>query len=451
MKEFNASVRGDTEKNLGRIAERMKADPELFLTDAERKPSFLERALHQAGWLTKAAIPFIENLVCFVLFFLLYSYAASSAYLNRLDVFLLYVLLFATVHGQQQAVLSSFLATIGYFIQQSVTRSGFEAAVDYNTYIWIAQLFIVGLVVGYLHDRNQSLREEAADEQEYLSGQLTDIRNINETNVRVKDALSEQIINQNDSIGKIYHVTASLDQLMPEEVLFQAASMLGDLMGSGDVAIYSVSGSEYARLFSATSQKARTGGNSIRYLEYGELSEALKAGKPYINRSLDQRYPMMASAIYSEEGVQAIVMIWSLPWERMTLGQADYLVVCGRLIQNAVVHANRYLSSRQNERYLDGQEVLNKDAFQKLVSAFLKAKRDGLTECSLLELDTGGLPPAEAGKAVWACLRASDYVGAGGKGQLYALLTNTNKEEAVIVQSRFEKKGFRCRMKEAVL
>lgn len=450
MEEFHASVRGDTEKNLSRIAERMKADPELFLTDAERKPSLLQRILHRAGWLTKAAIPFVENIVCFVLFFLLYSYAASSVYLNRLDVFLLYVLLFATVHGQQQAVVSSLLATIGYFLHQSITRSRFEAAVDYNTYIWIAQLFIVGLVVGYLHDRIQSLRDEAADEQEYLSGQLSDIRSINESNVRVKDALSAQIINQNDSIGKIYHVTAALDQLMPEEVLFRAASMLGDLMGSRDVAIYSVSGSEYARLFSATSHKARTGGNSIRYLEYGELSEALKAGKPYINRGLDERYPMMASAIYSEEGVQAIVMIWSLPWERMTLGQADYLVVCGRLIQNAVVHANRYLSSRQSERYIEGQEVLNKDAFQKLVGAFLQAKQDGLTECSLLEIESGGLPLPEAGKAVWSCLRTSDYVGAGDDGKLYALLTNTSREEAVIVQSRFEKKGFRCRMKEAV-
>lgn len=447
--EFGAVVRGDTKKNIGRIAERMKADPELFLTDAERKPSLLERLLERMGWLTRAAIPFVENLIGFVLFYLLYNYAADSAYLNRLDVFLLYVLLFATVHGQQQAVFSAVLASIGYFIRLFSGQVGLAIAIDYNTYIWLAQLFIVGLVVGHLHDRIKSLKDEAADEQEYMSGQLADIRSINESNVRVKDALTTQIINQNDSIGKIYSVTSGLDQLMPEEVLFRAASMLGELMDSKDVAIYTVSGPAYARLFSATSQKARAAGNSIRYMECGEMSEALKNGRPYINRSLDEHYPMMANAIYNEDGMQVIVMIWTLPWDHMTLGQADYLVICGRLIQNAVVHANHYLSFQEGERYLDGMEILKRDSFQKLVSAFLQAKRDGLTECSLLEVDVkaGSLP--ETGKTLLGSIRASDYVGEGETGQLYALLTNTDREEAAIVQSRFEKKGLRSRMKEA--
>ena len=449
-KEFNAAVRGDTEKNIGRIAERMKADPELFLTDAERKPSLMERLLERAGWLTRAAIPFVENIIGFLLFALLDHYAAGSAYLNRLDVFLLYVLLFATVHGQQQAVFSAVLASVGYFIRVVSGWSGTVTTIDYNTYVWIAQLFIVGLVVGYLHDKIRMLKDEAADEQEYMSGQLADIRSINESNVRVKDALTTQIINQNDSIGKIYSVTSGLDQLMPEEVLFRAASMLGELMDSKDVAIYTVAGPAYARLFSATSQKARAAGNSIRYMEYGEMSEALKNRRPYINRSLDEHYPMMANAIYNEEGMQVIVMIWSLPWDHMTLGQADYLVICGRLIQNAVVHANRYLSFQEGERYLAGMQILNREAFGKLVSAFLQARRDGLTECSLLEVEPGEGPMLDTGKAILESIRASDYVGEGANGQLYALLTNTDRAEAAIVQARFEKKGLCSQMREAI-
>ena len=449
VKEFGAVVRGDTKKNISRIAERMKAGPELFLTDAERRPSLLERLAQRAGWLTRAMIPFLENLIAFVLFFLLYSYAAGSAYLNRVDVFLLYILLFAAVHGQQQAIFSALLASIGYFAQISSAQGGFTLAVGYSAYVWIAQLFIIGLVVGHLHDQIRLQKDEAADEQAYISGQLADIRSINESNVRVKDALKAQIINHNDSIGKIYSVTSSLDQLMPEEVLFRAASMLGELMDSKDVAIYTVSGPAYARLFSATSQKARAGGNSIRYMECGEMSEALKSRRPYINRGLDKRYPMMASAIYNEDGMQIIVMIWSLPWDHMTLGQADYLVICGRLIQNAVVHANRYLSFQEGERYLEGLEILNRESFQKLVKAFLQAKRDGLTECSLLEVEIEADSLTETGKAVLEDLRASDYVGEGEQGKLLALLTNTDREEAAIVQSRFEKRGLSSRMREA--
>ena len=118
------------------------------------------------------------------------------------------------------------LASVGYFIRVNTGWGGTVAVIDYNTYVWIARLFIVGPVAGYLHDKIRLLKDEAADEQEYMSGQLADIRSINESNVRVKDALSTQIINQNGSIGKIHSVTSGLDQLMPEEVLFRAASML---------------------------------------------------------------------------------------------------------------------------------------------------------------------------------------------------------------------------------
>ena len=446
--EFGVSFFGNIENNIKKIVEKMKASRTDFLTDMEKKPTFWEKIKRNAGWLTKALLPFAENILCFIPVFLMNNYVAGSSYFSRLDVYLLYVLLFAIVHGQHQAIFSAALATLGFFFRQTFDRSGFAVAVDYNTYIWIAQLFIVGLSVGYLRDRITHLREEMADEQEYLSGQLVDIRNINESNVRVKDALTTQIINQNDSIGKIYHVTSSLNQLSPEDVLFRAASMLGELMDSRDVAVYTVADASYARLFSATSQKARKGGNSVRYREYGELSEALENGKIYINRKLNENYPMMASGIYNEDELQVIVMIWSLPWNHMTLGQADYLTVCGYLIQNAVVHANRYPSALREKRYVEGLELLNKDAFRSLVHSFLKAKKDGLTECTLLEVELCGGSMRKAGMELRESLRSTDYVGTESETNLYVLLSNTGAQEADIVMERFKAKGYPCRIKE---
>ncbi len=101
---------------------------------------------------------YIENIICFFLFFILNNQTAGSRYFERLDFYLLYVLLFATVYGQQQAVFSALLATAGYFFHQMYGRSGFEVLLDYNTYVWMAQLFIVGMVVGYMRDRLYQLR-----------------------------------------------------------------------------------------------------------------------------------------------------------------------------------------------------------------------------------------------------------------------------------------------------
>lgn len=448
MVEFTGFVRGNTEKNIDRIVSYMKAHKTEFLTDMERKPTFWERIKRKVGWLTKAMIPFVENLVCFVPFFWLNNHATGSTYFSRLDVYLLYVLLFAIVHGQHQAIFSALLASIGYFFRQTADRSGLEVVVDYNTYVWIAQLFIVGLVVGYLHDQIRHLKDEAADKQEYLSGQLMDIESINDSNVRVKDALMTQIINQNDSIGKIYRVTSKLNQLMPEDVLFRAAEMLGELMESKDVAIYTVSDNTYARLFSSTSTRARNAGNSVRYQECGAMSEALSKHKVYINREMDNRYPMMANAIYSDEDMQVIVMIWSLPWDHMTLGQADYLVVCCYLIQNAVIHANRYLSSLKEERYVEGVELLKTEAFEALARSFLKARNENLTECTLMEVEIDSSTVMEAGKNLSGGLRNTDYVGIAGEKALYVLLSNTAEKEASVVMERLVQKGYQCRIKE---
>lgn len=76
--------------------------------------------------------------------------------------------------------------------------------------------------------------------------------------------------------GKIYSITSKLDRTMPDEVLFDAVEMMERLMGTEDVAIYNVVNGDYARMFSASSKKARELGNSIRYKEMSVMYDALK-------------------------------------------------------------------------------------------------------------------------------------------------------------------------------
>lgn len=224
-------------------------------------------------------IPFAENLLCFLPFFLLNNWMAGSAYFQNIDFYLLYVLLFAITYGQQQATFSSILAVAGYLAVQMYQRSGFDVVLDVNTYIWIAQLLILGLVIGYMRDRLHAVEEEERHEVDFLSRQVEDISDVNGSNVRIKEILSNQIVNQNDSFGKLYEITSSLDKYEPSEVLFYAAEVLAKLMDSQDVAIYTVANHSYARLFSATSPKARMLGNSIHYVQMEELYEKLREKK----------------------------------------------------------------------------------------------------------------------------------------------------------------------------
>ena len=60
-------------------------------------------------------------------------------------------------------------------------------------------------------------------------------------------------------------------------------------------------------------------GNSIKYTGMEELYNELKEHRVYINRNMVEKMPMMASAVYSEDDMQLIIMLWGVPWERMTL------------------------------------------------------------------------------------------------------------------------------------
>lgn len=420
-------------------------------TDIVRKKGYL---FQRFGGRTKEIItnliPFMENLICFIPFFMLNNRAVGSEYFQNIDFYLLYVLLFALVYGQQQATFSALLAVAGYCFRQMYHRSGFDVMLDYNTYVWIAQLLILGLAVGYLRDQLRAMREEQQHEVSYLTKQLDDISDINVSNVRVKEILANQIVNQNDSFGKLYEITSSLEQYEPCEVLFYAAEVLARLMGSKDVAIYTVANRSYARLFSATSAKARSLGNSINYSQMDAMYTVLAGKKVYINKNMDERYPLMANAIYSEDEMQLILMIWGIPWERMTLGQANMLTVIGYLIQNAVVRANRYIAALEQQRYIQGTNILEPEAFSSLVKAYLKARDKGLTQCALLSVDTEEKDREETGRRLTKLLRQSDYVGELEDGKMYALLANTSTKDADMVRERFEKEGVYCQIQEDI-
>lgn len=431
-------------KNLvNKIASQMKKNSQAFLTDDEAKDPLWKRIMKGSGWFLRIIIPFAENMIAFIPFFMLNNRAVGSAYFANLDFYLLYVLLFAVVYGQQQATFSAVLAVLGYCFRQTYTRSGFDLMLDANTYVWIAQLFILGLVVGYMRDQIKKLKEESQEEREFLSLQLGDIQDINSSNVRVKDALETQLVNQNDSVGKIYSITSALDQYSPEEVLFYAAEVLGELSNSKDVAIYTVSNSTYARLFSSTSKKARMLGNSIRFTEMGELYESLADHKVFINRKMDDRYPLMANAIYNDRSeIETIIMLWGIPWESMTLGHANQLVVISYLIQNAVIRANRYLAVLENQRYVENTQTLETSAFTSLLNAYLAAKDRGLTECTVLRVEANSGAYMEVGTKLTEKLRQTDYMGTLSDGGLYALLANTSGEDAQYVINRFAEAGY---------
>ena len=448
-KEIGLNFFCETDKVIAQTLTAMQKNRDAFLNEnqTEQPKTFGQAVWQKSGWLFEVIAPYLENLICFIPFFLLNGFAAGSEFFSRLDFFLLYVLLFALVHGQRQATVSALLATCGYIIQRAYIQSSFAVMVDYSTYVWIVQLFAVGLLVGYQHDQYHMLQNEKNEETEFLSGKIEDIGEINQANVRVKESLEKQIVNQSDGIGKIYNITSSLDRYLPEEVLFQAVDVLKQTIGSEDVAIYTAGAGQYARLYTATSERSRTLGSSIKLSDLGDMYRILQEGKVFINRELREDYPIMAAAIKDEEEIRSILMVWGIPWEAMTLNTANLLTVTSLLIQNAVLRAQKYLDALEQVRFSSRLGALETEAFTTLLQVYEHARAKNLTEYTLLKLEAEELPDG-IGLELAKRLRQSDYVGATKDGNLYILLANTSKDNAQVVVDRLLSAGYTTKILE---
>ena len=135
-------------------------------------------------------------------------------------------------------------------------------------------------------------------------------------------------------------------------------------------------------------------------------------------------------------------MIWGLPWDSMTLGQANQLVIIGALIQSAVVRANRYLAALEERRFVEGTHTMQTEAFTALIKAYFKAREQGLVECVLLRICTEDQGRREAGVAVSEKMRQTDYIGILEDGELYVLLANTDKSGVPFVVKRLKEAGY---------
>lgn len=108
----------------------MKKHSGRFLDNDHPGLSIWRRIYYKILKLLGAWVPYIENLILFIPFFMLNNRATESQYFSKIDFYLIYILLFSVVHGQRQATFSALLATAGYIFRQMYNNSGLTVVTD---------------------------------------------------------------------------------------------------------------------------------------------------------------------------------------------------------------------------------------------------------------------------------------------------------------------------------
>lgn len=116
--EFGIRIFHMPEKELPQIAKHINRNATEFARIEVKPKGMIGKIRRWIKEFLPAVFPFLENMVCFIPFFMLNNRAVGREYFQNIDFYLLYVLLFAIVYGQQQATFSSLLAVAGYTFRQ---------------------------------------------------------------------------------------------------------------------------------------------------------------------------------------------------------------------------------------------------------------------------------------------------------------------------------------------
>ncbi|WBW99716.1 NAD-dependent epimerase/dehydratase family protein [Oceanirhabdus sp. W0125-5] len=430
VKKGLKNIYGVIEKKSAYVDKRDKEDQSFF------------GSLFKFNHIRKSKIlPLLENLLFFVIVQFFIVLTRNMYFHEVIDVYLLFVIIIALIYGYVQAVFSVIFSIIGKIFISLSWGSEYLAFNDYNVYLWILQIFTIGVLVGYLKDKYKRKFEDLNDEKDYLQGELTNIKDINSSNVEVRSLYEKRLINYKDSFARIYNIVSQLDAIEPERVIFKAVNVIREIMNTNDVAIYTCDrNSPFCRLMAASSKKAKTLKKSLKISSHEDMYMKLKRQEMYLNNTMNPEHPMIAGGTYKDGQLQTIIMIWSMPFENNNLYEVNVFGVLCKLVERTMERAFEYMENinKSYNRKRDG--VLNAKTFEKTLQLYAYGEQEKLVEFSLLKVEAyEGMSEDMFYSLLKQQVRDTDYIGVNSNDETYILLTNSNQKEAQYVIDRLRK------------
>lgn len=405
--------------------------------------SILSRIFKIDGEIKNRILPYIENLLFFIVLNIFLYFTQSMSIHEVIDFYLLYVIVVGIIYGYEQTIFTVILSVIA---KRYITFSWdvrVLALPDYFTYMWILQLFSIGVLVGYIKEQYKIKRSEMTDENAYLKEQINDIKDINQSNKAIKDLYEERLLNYKDSFGRIYEIVSELDETEPKGIMFKAVGVIEKVMSTKDVSIYISGGdSGFFRLVASSSKKAKALKNSMKIADHVAFFEKLEKKQIYINTKIDPNYPMMAQGIYKGDQLESIIMVWSLPFGSNNLYQMNVFGITCKLIESSFNTAYEYMANIKELNHLQYENVLNKESFDKVLEVYEYGHQEGIVDFHIsCAKRNENMSEEEFVGILRGNIRDTDYIGMDSSHTMRVLLTNTSEKDSAYVIDRLEKDG----------
>ena len=396
-------------------------------------------------WLDKhrPIVKIVELVIGFFLFEFLNHLAGNQAQFKMIDLRLVFIVLFGSLYGINYGIAAAALETVSLLAAYEREGVGWTT-LFYEPSNWIPFIFYfaVGAICGYVRMKNKENIEFVTDENKLIQEKFLFMRDMYQDSLYDKRTYKKQIMGSRDSFGKIFDITRKLDTVLPQELFIETIHVMEDMLENHAVAVYSLGkNSEFGRLEIASKEIRSEFPTSIRISKYQAAISELEDGNVWVNRELLPDYPAYMAGIRKNKELVMIVCIKDVRSDQMTLYYMNlFKILCG-LVEVALLRALEYQEAAKNMQYVEGTHILKTSYFMERLETFHAMQDEMVASYILLRLEHPGKSKEEADQILQHLIRANDVWGISEEGELYLILSQTDKESLPIVSGRLKKAG----------
>lgn len=360
------------------------------------------------------------------------------------DFNFLYISIMGLLYGRRQAFLAVFFSYI-ILLFSSFSDLGFGMiAVMYQPeeLLHFLSYLVIGVLTGYVAE--QAKFREAAARWQHLHdlGQYRFLQRLFAENVKLKDKMYRQIVNTQDSMGRIYHIVSSLDSVEPENIYNKTALVTAQILDVSQVSIYVVGKNQaYLR------QKVRIGDqtaqepHSLKIEEYPYLQQMMRDHKLFINRDLLKGIPDMAAPIVYEDRVIAVIQIYQMDFDKWSIYELNLMAVTSRLVSAALARAYSWEEETMQQCYVPDTRILKEHKFTQVIEK-LRERRQMQPGYSIMmaKVDLPEMTYVQIDRRIGSQIRTEDYIGMFGKA-VWLVFPDVNTKVFKMIQKRLSQGG----------
>ena len=423
---------------LSDVKELIPLIPEAELTTGSK--SFFEKLLEKTDRSYVHPVRMaIELGIGFIIMELLNRLTRIQVQFKLVDFRLMYIAVMGLMYNIPMGLSAAALASISLIIAYQNEGVG-TLTLFYEPTNWFAFIayFLMGAVCGYIRSKDRGELKFAAQESELLRGKYRFLRNLFLETQEEKHEYRQQILNSQDSFGKIFRITQELDVISPHLIFLHALSVIEEIMENKTVTIYSVGhNKDFARL--EAQSRDMNAPRSLELSDWTDITETIRKDGLWTNKEVKNDRPMYAAGVIRNEEVVLLVMIWKAQFGQMSLYYSNLLkILCG-LISTSLLRSLDYQMLTRKDRYYEGTILMRERPFMEELEIAQTMRQSRIANYSLQTLSVSG-NAKEINEKLSGKFRETDMA-ALVDGKVYLLISQSTPQGVAILRDRFGKMG----------